>query len=672
MSDQAGTDKQSEILQDFLVEAGELLDKIDEDLIRLEGAPGDMDLVNEVFRSFHTIKGTSSFLSLDRITTLAHRTEDVLNRLRSGEIQLTADIMDVILESVDLHKVLLDGARNQEESDVDLDPLLRKLEQIEQEKLEASAAAAQAKKAGEGKKSRPRARSPKRSAPESESRPPDEITTGQEELDRLFAEACQELGVDGAPAADPPDPGDSEPAGSGKKTRAIKKEKKESKTPPAGPAQTRSPASKDSPIVNVSAQTIRVGVDRLEYLFDMVGELVLSRNRLSRLFQRLEQGEHVKKVLEDLGIVTGAIDLLTNDLQLAVMKTRLVPIGRIFNKFPRMIRDLARERGKSVGLHITGADTELDRSVVEMIGDPLVHLLRNSVDHGIEDTETRAGCGKPGQGKIDLSAYYEGDYVIIEIEDDGRGMNLADLKAAAVDRGVIDGKEAEGLSKHEVLDLIFAPGLSTAKSVSSISGRGVGMDVVRNSIQSINGLIVLDSEEGRGTRVLMKIPNTLAIAQVLLVRAGGETFAVPLISVIEVLAVSLDRVETIESKAVLRFRGAILSLVLMDELFSLQHEEEEGGSRRYVVVVGLAEKRVGLVVDSVLGKEEVVIKSIGSYAAGTEGISGATVMGDGRVCLIVDLSSMIHMAMARGGSTLATMASEDLVEDVKELPSGAQ
>ena len=398
----------------------------------------------------------------------------------------------------------------------------------------------------------------------------------------------------------------------------------------------------------------------------MVGELVLYRNRLARIFQRLEQGEGGNGTMEELGTVTATIDHLTNDLQLAVMKTRLVKIGKIFNKYPRMIRDLAREQSKSVSLQITGAETELDRSVVEMIGDPLVHLLRNAVDHGIEAPEVRTASGKPKAGKIDLSASYEGDYVIIEVSDDGQGMNLENLKEAAVRRGVFDAKEAEGLAKREILDLVFAPGFSTARTVSKISGRGVGMDVVRSHIQNINGLITLDTEEGRGTRVLMKIPITLAIAQVLLVRSRGETFAVPLISVIEVLALSPNRVETIEGKAVLRYRGAILSLVLMDELFDIRHGEEEG-SRRYIVIVGIAEKRIGLVVDSVLGKEEVVIKSIGSYLAGTVGISGATVMGDGKVCLIVDLSAMIHMAMSRGGSAFPPRTVAPKEEGLSEL-----
>ena len=648
-------DSQNEILQDFLVEAGDLIEKIDEDLIRLESSPGDADLINEVFRSFHTIKGTSSFLGLTAITTIAHRTEEVLNGMRRGDLSLTAEIMDVILESVDLHKLILEKVRHSEEQDVDLDPMIKKLEQIEQGEMGEADGGVQAEEAGaeEG------APEPSGSEPEA----PDEMTAAQDELDRLFAEACQEVGAEAIPV---PEPGGPEAAGSREEAPARKEQKKESPAPPAGLTEPGPPAPKVRRKTTESSQTIRVGVDRLEYLFDMVGELVLSRNRLARIFQRMEQGEQSKKTLEELSTVTGTIDLLTNDLQDAVMKTRLVSIGRIFNKFPRMIRDLARELKKSIDLHITGADTELDRSVVEMIGDPLVHLLRNSVDHGIEDPETRESCGKPREGRIDLNAYYEGDYVIIEIADDGRGMNLAILKDTAVSRGVIRAEEAESLPKREVLDLIFAPGFSTAESVSKVSGRGVGMDVVRSHIQNINGLIVLDSEEGRGTRVMMKIPNTLAIAQVLLVRTGGETFAVPLISVIEVLALFPSEVETIEGKAVLRFRDAIVSLVWMDELFSLERDEDDRGGRRYVVVVGLADKRVGLVVDEVLGKEEVVIKSIGSYAAETEGISGATVMGDGRVCLIVDISSMIHMAMSRGGSTLMPGAGKDS----RELSSG--
>jgi len=412
-------------------------------------------------------------------------------------------------------------------------------------------------------------------------------------------------------------------------------------------------------------QTIRVEVKRLDHLMNLIGELVLGKNRLLKIYDDVEERYEGEKFLEELNQVVSSISLVTTDLQIAVMKTRMLPIAKVFNKFPRMVRDLSRELGKQIELEISGEETELDKSIVEEIGDPLVHIIRNSCDHGIEDGATRRAHGKPETGLIQLKAYNEGNHIVIEITDDGKGLDADLLRTKAIEKGMITEREADSMTDKEAFALIFKPSLSTAKVVTNVSGRGVGMDVVKTNIEKLNGIIDVDSELGHGTVIKLKIPLTLAIIQALLVGAQEEYYAIPLASVLETVRIPLDEIYTIEGKNVLRLRDEVLSLVRLSDIFGVK-QVYEGGEHTYVVVIGLAESKLGVVVDTLVGQEEIVIKSLGDYLQGIEGIAGATIRGDGRVTLIVDVAALMNLAK---GITVDIRASAEAVVKTKTVPS---
>ena len=362
--------------------------------------------------------------------------------------------------------------------------------------------------------------------------------------------------------------------------------------------------------------------------------------------------------------------MVTTDIQLAVMKTRMLPIGRVFNKFPRMVRDLSRELGKNIELVISGEETELDKSIVEEIGDPLVHLIRNACDHGVESKEERIAAGKKEQGTVELKAYNEGNHIVVEITDDGKGMDPVILKAKAVEKGIISEREADSMTDKEAYSLIFKAGFSTAKVVTNVSGRGVGMDVVKTNIEKLNGIIDVDSTYGEGTTLKLKIPLTLAIIQSLLVGVQEEYYAIPLASVIETVRISQDEIYTVENKSVLRLRNEVLPLVRLADIFGVD-SVFDNAEQAYVVVIGLAENKIGVIVDFLIGQEEVVIKSLGSYLKGTEGIAGATIRGDGRVTLIVDIAAMMQMAKQVKVS-ISKLAQESETKKEKNSPSDYQ
>ncbi len=390
-------------------------------------------------------------------------------------------------------------------------------------------------------------------------------------------------------------------------------------------------------------QTIRVDVKRLDHLMTLIGELVLGKNRLLKIYNDVEERYEGEKFLEELNQVVSAVSVVTTDLQLAVMKTRMIPVGKVFNKFPRMVRDLSRELNKNIELEISGEETELDKSIVEEIGDPLVHIIRNSCDHGVEMPEDRVKVGKPEGGIIKLKAYNEGNHIVIEVADDGKGLNADALKQKGIEKGVISEREADSMTDKEAYGIIFKAGFSTAQKVSNISGRGVGMDVVKTNIEKLNGIIDVDSEFGKGMTLKLKIPLTLAIIQALLVIVQEECYAIPLASVLETVRVGQDEIYSVEGKSVLRLRNEVVSLVRLGDIFGVdsvfQNTEEA-----YVVVIGLAENKIGVIVDFLVGQEEIVIKSLGYYLSGTEGIAGATVRGDGKITLIVDVAAMMNMA----------------------------
>lgn len=560
-------DDMQELVQDFLVETNEIIENLDHDLVELESNQNDLELLNKIFRGAHTMKGSSSFLGFNKLAELTHHAEDILNKLRKGEMVVTREIMDTLLEFVDKTKQIISDIENGTDN-TDCTSVIEDL-----------------KLASEGK---------------------------------LTSKTKNTSAAQPAQAAQP----------------AVAPAPK----PQAAPKQ-------ESPKVVHQAtpveQTIRVDVSRLDSLVNLVGELVLSRNMLSQIAGELENKFENEYLVEQLLVATNSIGMNTTELQLAIMKTRMIAIGKVFNKFPRVVRDIARDTGKEIELIISGEETELDKQVIESIGDPLLHMIRNSCDHGIETPDVRLAKGKPRMGTVNLSAYHEGNHVVIEIKDDGAGMDPNKLKRKAIEKGVITVDEANSMDDKQAFALIFKPGFSTAEKITNISGRGVGMDVVRTNIEKLNGIITIDSKIDEGSTFYLKLPLTLAIIQALLVEVAGETFAIPLASVVETVRITNEEIHSFEGREVLKLRDRVLSLIRLDEAFALDELEQD---EIYVVVVALAEKQLGFIVDKLIGQEEIVIKSLGDYLGGNPGIAGATITGDGRVRLILDVAGVIEVA----------------------------
>jgi two-component system chemotaxis sensor kinase CheA len=385
--------------------------------------------------------------------------------------------------------------------------------------------------------------------------------------------------------------------------------------------------------------TVRVETRRLDHVMNLVGELVLGRNRLMKLGYGLEEQYEMNPLVRELGLAFAQLNLVTSDLQLAVMKTRMVPIRKVFSRFPRLVRDLSSKLGKQVRLDLVGEDTEVDKSVADELSDPLVHLVRNSMDHGLETVEERKRMGKSSEGSVRLAAYHEGNSIVIRIEDDGRGLQVDKIAESALDKGLVSESELATMSPQDVMKLIFLPGFSTAEQVSDLSGRGVGMDVVRTNISRMNGSLELDSQQGRGSQVTIKLPLTVAIIQALLVEVGNATFAVPLASVVEAVKVTKDDIKSVNGQAVLNLRERILPLLDLAQTFQIPNERTN--DECYVVVVAIGAQRFGVVVDRLRAQEEVVIKSLGDFLANVQGVAGATITGDGKVVLILDMSDLV-------------------------------
>jgi len=589
-----------ELLEGFLAETTELLEKLDDDLIALEKASDDPELMNRIFRSIHTVKGASSFLGFDLLVRVTHKTEDVLNRLRKGELQLTPEIMDVVLEATDLVKTLVADIKGGDIVDRDIDTTVSKLiplltEQPAAVKTETAAVVEE---------------SPAQSGA---SQP----TTTSEES----AAAPKEEPAAAASPVMPPAP--------------IRPAPEPSKKPAP-------PKSADKGGDDLSDNTtVRVDVKRLDDLMNQVGELVLERNRMIQLNQDL-QGGTADMVLfgEEFGKLAKRMNFVTSELQMQVLKMRMIPVEKVFKKFPRIVRSLARDLGKEVDLKIFGEETELDRSVVDEIGDPLIHLIRNAMDHGLETPDERIAAGKPGTGTLVLAAVHEGNSIIISIKDDGRGIDTDRVGRKAIEKGLITEDQLAAMSQREMFDLIFLPGFSTKDKASDLSGRGVGMDVVKTNIKKLNGLIEIKSEKGLGSEFILRLPLTLAIIQSLLVEVEGEIYSIPLASVLETLRVDQREFHVIGGQEVLKLRDMVLPLIRLEQVFRVQRHYEQDNFC-YVVVIGAADKRVGLVVTRLVGQQEVAIKSLGNYLANVPGIAGSTILGDGRVTLIVDPVGMI-------------------------------
>jgi len=592
-----------ELLEGFLAETTELLEKLDDDLISLEKSPEDAELMNRIFRSIHTVKGASSFLGFDMLVKVTHKTEDVLNRLRKSELSLNSEIMDVILEAVDLVKTLVSDIKGGDIVERDLEDTISKLiPYLSEGAVEATVLAPVF-------------------APKEETPPvPPPAPDPQEPAGAAPASAPPEAVAAAESAAAPkPAPPVAQP-----KPQPVKE-----------PAKA---AAKGDELADNS--TVRVDVKRLDDLMNQVGELVLERNRMIQLHSDYQTGLDPTGFGDDFGKLSKRLNFVTSELQMQVLKMRMLPVEKVFKKFPRIVRNLARDLGKEVDLVIYGEETELDRSVVDEIGDPLIHLIRNALDHGLETPDQRLAAGKEPTGTVVLSAAHEGNQIVISIKDDGRGIDPERVSKKAIEKGLITEEQLASMGSREILDLLFLPGFSTKEQATDLSGRGVGMDVVRTNIRKLNGIIEIKNDIGRGSEFILKLPLTLAIIQSLLVEVEREVYSIPLASVIETMRVSKKEFHMIGGQEVLKLRDSVLPLLRLQHTFGCQEVYSERDTC-YVVIVGVAEKRIGLIVTRLLGQQEVAIKSLGKFLSNLPGIGGSTIMGDGRVALIVDPIGLI-------------------------------
>ncbi|MBK5012292.1 chemotaxis protein CheA [Pseudomonas sp. S60] len=735
-----------EILQDFLVEAGEILEQLSEQLVELESRPDDADLLNAIFRGFHTVKGGAGFLQLNELVECCHIAENVFDVLRKGERRVDSELMDVVLEALDTVNSMFGQVRERSEvtpatpellaalarlaepgaaapapapaavapepvaqppvaeaeadadiTDSEFEQLLDSLDAV---KAQAAAEQVQGEAVsaggdditdaefeslldqlhGKGQFSAEVAAAP---APASQQAASDEITDAEFEslLDQLHGKGTFQ--ADALPAAKAPAPvaeataavGDEisehefealldQLHGKGKFTGEVAAAEAPAKVQPApaaqaepapvarpaaaAPAAAAKPAPAPAPRAPAPAAekhgaseaetTVRVDTARLDEIMNMVGELVLVRNRLVRL--GLNSGD------EAMSKAVSNLDVVTADLQTAVMKTRMQPIKKVFGRFPRLVRDLARQLKKEINLELVGEETDLDKNLVEALADPLVHLVRNAVDHGVEMPDEREEAGKARTGRVVLSAEQEGDHILLSISDDGKGMDPNILRAKAVEKGLMDKDAAERLSESDCYNLIFAPGFSTKTEISDVSGRGVGMDVVKTKISQLNGSINIFSAKGQGSKIVIKVPLTLAIMPTLMVMLANQAFAFPLVNVNEIFHLDLSRTNVVDGQEVVIVRDKALPLFYLKRWLvqGQVHEEQHEG---HVVILSVGTQRIGFVVDQLVGQEEVVIKPLGKMLQGTPGMSGATITGDGRIALILDVPSMLKRYAAR-------------------------
>jgi len=701
----ATLDTSDEILQDFLVEAGEILELLGEQLVDLEKEPEDMDLLNAVFRGFHTVKGGAGFLALDSMVSICHIAEDVFNILRNGEMILTPDMMDQFLKVLDvLHEqfdqinegqmpeaadpvllTALTAMKNGQTENLDGetadiappdDQVDEELEQMIAEIEEPAAEVeSETKAAGDitdeefdslldnlhGKGKGPTVQSGKTDSeeitdeefdnlldqihgkgkgPTISSDKPAGSSQSEDITDEEFEALLDQIHGEGkgpvinkteSSPVEQDDKAEKKPA---KKKKAAKKSESKASEKSDTP---KKPAAKKSAAAKPVDTTVRVDTKRLDDIMNMVGELVLVRNRLDNLEASLGN--------EDITKAVSNLDVVTSDLQTAVMKTRMQPIKKVFGRFPRVVRDLARSLDKEIELVMVGEETDLDKNLVEELADPLIHLVRNSVDHGVEMPDDREKAGKPRIGKITLIASQEGDHIQLIIEDDGGGMDPDVLRGIAVEKGVMDEESAARLEDRECYALIFAPGFSTKKEISDVSGRGVGMDVVKTRISKLNGSVDIDSNKGIGTVITIKLPLTLAIMPTLMVRVGERMFAFPLTSVSEIFQLEEGTTNIVDGQLVIMVRNKAMPLFYLHEWLVTDPNIKINTSEQQVVVTHVGNHRVGFVVNAVVGQEEVVIKPLGAVLRGLPGFAGATITGDGCIALILDVPSLMK---ARG------------------------
>jgi len=641
-----------DILQDFLIEAGEIVEKLSEQLVSLEQSPRDSDLLNAVFRGFHTVKGGAGFLGLAALVAVCHRAEDVFNTLRQGKRYVDASLMDVVLVVLDVVNEMMDSVRAGEDPSPADPALLVKLDEFSKpQDQELSQPAGIVKKNQVASPSISDV-----SAVDKQDASPGEIFLDKEgEItdDEFEALLDQLQGKDGHETTknntdtvlvSAPENVNSDAITDdefeelldnlhGKKsgvTDVNVSPQKEKKSAEKTAVEHAISPSKDS---HQAETTVRVDTKRLDDIMNLVGELVLVRNRLSTLRSSMVHEEAIQ--------VIGNLDLVTADLQNAVMKTRMQPIKKVFGRFPRVVRDLARSLNKEISLELHGEDTDLDKNLVEALADPLVHLVRNAVDHGVEIPEVRLASGKPREGKVTLSAQQEGDHILLVIQDDGAGIDPEVLRRKVVEKGLMDTESAARLDDRGCFNLIFLPGFSTKNQISDVSGRGVGMDVVKTRISQLSGVVEIDSVLGKGSKFSIKLPLTLAIMPTLMVLLDKQTFAMPLVNVSEIFNLDTARTNTVDGQLVVIVRNKAVPLYYLREWLVKGASSEVRSTAGYVVVINISEHRIACVVEQLIGQEEVVIKPLGALLHGTRGFAGATITGNGRIALILDFSGLI-------------------------------
>ncbi|MCA9465477.1 MAG: chemotaxis protein CheA, partial [Nitrospira sp.] len=551
-------DEMQEILNDFLAESSEMLEALDQHFVKLEAEPSNAELLNEIFRCMHSMKGSAGFLGFTHLVEVAHQGESLLNKLRQGEMAVSPFIIDIILEAVDAVKALQADIRaTGEDSHVEIDMIVNKLTLT----MESAADLCPSPPVSKNIQQTP----PYLSTPTSSS----SLSETEDE-----AEPNENPTPSVTSSVESTMPKEEEVITTSDSSPGLSEVLNKMKEAASRTLQAANPAPPKSSTIKEEDQTVRVETRRLDHVMNLVGELVLNRNRLMKLGFGLEEQYETNGLVRELGITLAQLNLVTSDLQLAVMKTRMVPIRKVFSRFPRLVRDVASKLGKQVRLELAGEDTEVDKSVADELGDPLVHLVRNSMDHGLEVTEERRLKGKNTEGYVRLSAYQEGNSIVIRIEDDGRGLQVDKIASKALEKGLVSEADLSAMSPKDIMNLIFLPGFSTADQVSDLSGRGVGMDVVRTNISRMNGSLELDSEMGRGSLVTIKLPLTVAIIQALMVEVECATFAIPLASVIEAVKVTKEEIKSVNGQAVLNLRERILPLLDLGQTFHIPNSKE--------------------------------------------------------------------------------------------------
>ncbi|UCH45228.1 MAG: chemotaxis protein CheA [Nitrospiraceae bacterium] len=597
------TDEMEEIINEFITEAEESLERIEPLFVELEQKGEDKELLNDIFRSMHTIKGAAGFLGFQPIVDVAHSSENIMKKLRDGELAASKPLMDVILESVDMLRALLDHLKEKDDIEEDVAPLVQKL-------TDALSAA----------------------TTEDATLPSDnnDAVSPDESVDEVFdvlPEPSEESIEIVKPVQESSAAGIPEPA-------ALEE---------CAPVQTK----KDSPPkVKEGAQNLRVEVSRIDKVMDLAGEVVLVRNRLLNISNYFEQQYNNDEQAEILAETVSFLDRVTSDMQLAVMRMRMQPIKKVLSKFPRLVRDMSASVNKDVDLVISGEGTEVDKTVIEHIGDPLTHILRNSIDHGLEPTEDRIAKGKPAKGRVEINIYQKGNQVVIEILDDGKGMDVEKLKQKAVEKGLITAEEAHKMTDETATDIIFMPGFSTKKQATELSGRGVGMDVVKTNVSLLNGYVEVSTRKDVGTTFKLCIPLTLAIIQTLMVEVSGTKYAIPLTPIEETLMVSKDDIDNVTGQNVIVIRDRVCPLFELTNLLGIDSNGNGNGNgdndseKKYIIVISMGDKRFCIAVDRLVGQEEVVIKTLSGLDSSNSHVLGATITGDGKVVFILDVSSI--------------------------------